>query len=162
MTLPDGRVGVVAGILRGNGADPAAYHVLTQGAGGRYELHTNLEADKVGKAQGRRQETGDRSQSADSVPLMRQKERPDSATDSAGFQLEPVTEQQLRLEAVQAATASAGVRLAVGIPDGLPKLAVRHLLEPVLTVVVVDCPVAMPDCSPAVCASRSTTAWSRI
>lgn len=35
-------------------------------------------------------------------------------------------------EAVQAASASAGLRLAVGIPDGLPKLAVHRLLAPVL------------------------------
>ncbi len=35
-------------------------------------------------------------------------------------------------DAVQAASASAGLRLAVGIPDGLPKLAVHRLLAPVL------------------------------
>ena len=35
-------------------------------------------------------------------------------------------------DAVRAAADSAGIRLAVGIPDGLPKLAVRHLLEPVV------------------------------
>lgn len=35
-------------------------------------------------------------------------------------------------DAVRAAADSAGVRLAVGIPDGLPKLAVHHLLAPVL------------------------------
>ena len=33
---------------------------------------------------------------------------------------------------VRRSTASAGVRLAVGIPDGLPKLAVHRLLAPVL------------------------------
>ncbi len=35
-------------------------------------------------------------------------------------------------EAVQSASVSAGLRLAVGIPDGLPKLAVHRLLAPVL------------------------------
>lgn len=35
-------------------------------------------------------------------------------------------------DAVRSAADSAGVRLAVGIPDGLPKLAVHRLLEPVL------------------------------
>ncbi|MFD0669137.1 LysR family transcriptional regulator [Ramlibacter sp. MAHUQ-53] len=34
--------------------------------------------------------------------------------------------------AVRDAAGAPGVRLAVGIPDGLPKLAVRHLLEPVI------------------------------
>ncbi len=34
--------------------------------------------------------------------------------------------------AVRDAAGSPAVRLAVGIPDGLPKLAVRHLLEPVV------------------------------
>ncbi len=34
--------------------------------------------------------------------------------------------------AVRDAAGSPSVRLAVGIPDGLPKLAVRHLLEPVV------------------------------
>ncbi len=35
-------------------------------------------------------------------------------------------------DAVRAAADSAGIRLAVGIPDGLPKLAVHRLLAPVL------------------------------
>lgn len=35
-------------------------------------------------------------------------------------------------EVVRDAAASQGVRLVVGIPDGLPKPAVRHLLQPVL------------------------------
>ncbi len=35
-------------------------------------------------------------------------------------------------DAVRSAAESAGVRLAVGIPDGLPKLAVHRLLAPVL------------------------------
>lgn len=34
----------------------------------------------------------------------------------------------------RSATASAGVRLVVGLTDGLPKLVVRHLMEPVLQV----------------------------
>ena len=34
----------------------------------------------------------------------------------------------------RSATASAGVRLVVGLTDGLPKLMVRHLMEPVLQV----------------------------
>jgi LysR family transcriptional activator of nhaA len=33
---------------------------------------------------------------------------------------------------VRSAASSPAVRLAVGIPDGIPKLAVRHLLEPVM------------------------------
>ncbi len=36
-------------------------------------------------------------------------------------------------DAVRDAASTPSVRLAVGIPDGLPKLAVRHLLEPVLS-----------------------------
>ncbi len=34
--------------------------------------------------------------------------------------------------AVRAAATAPSVRLAVGIPDGIPKLAVRHLLEPII------------------------------